>query len=73
MTSTPFESLTLATFRMAELGFLGLVVYTRVQTPRLKGHSSNDGDLLFALIRFRPDLTNWFIVGKDNLLFIFDF
>jgi hypothetical protein len=26
-------SLTLATFRMAEFGFLGVIVKTRVQTP----------------------------------------
>ena len=41
-------SLTLATLRMAELGFLGVVVYTRVHTPRFWGHCSKccDFDLL---------------------------
>jgi hypothetical protein len=33
VTSYPFVSRTLATFRSAEFGFFGVVVYTRVQTP----------------------------------------
>ena len=45
MTSYPLVSLTLATFRIAELGFLGVVVYTRVQTPRFCGHCSKCCDL----------------------------
>lgn len=32
-----FESLTLATFLIAELGFLGVFVNTLMQTPRLFG------------------------------------
>ena len=39
MTSKPFVSRTLATLRIAEFGFLGVVVYTRVHTPRFCGHS----------------------------------
>ena len=48
MTSTPVVNRTLATFRRAEFGFLGVVVYTRVQTPRFWGHCSKccDFDLL---------------------------
>jgi hypothetical protein len=37
VTSTPLLSRTLATFRRAELGFLGVVVRTCVQTPRFCG------------------------------------
>src|SRR4026208_255111 len=37
MTSKPLVRRTLATLRSAELGFLGVVVYTRVQTPRRNG------------------------------------
>ena len=35
VTSKPLVNLTLHTFLRAELGFLGVVVYTRVQTPLL--------------------------------------
>jgi hypothetical protein len=61
-------NLTLATFRIAEFGFFGLVVNTRVQTPRFKGQFSSAGDLLFTFNFFLPNLTNWFIVGKKYLL-----
>jgi hypothetical protein len=37
VTSIPLVSRTRATFRSAEFGFLGVVVYTRVQTPRFCG------------------------------------
>jgi hypothetical protein len=43
---------------MAELGFLGLVVKTRVQTPRFSGQFSSAGDLLFTLSFFLPNRTN---------------
>ena len=33
----PLVSRTLATFRSAELGFFGVVVYTRTHTPRFCG------------------------------------
>jgi hypothetical protein len=49
MTSKPLVRRTLATLRSAEFGFFGVVVYTRVHTPRL---------LRAALQRGRPcDLT----------------
>ena len=63
MTSNPFGSRTLATFRSAEFGFLGVVVYTRVQTPRFCGDPANAGTLLFVGMLPRPFLTNWLIVG----------
>jgi hypothetical protein len=34
VTSMPLVNRTRATFRSAEFGFFGVVVYTRVQTPR---------------------------------------
>jgi hypothetical protein len=49
---------------MAEFGFFGLVVKTRVQTPRFNGQSCSAGDLLFSLMRLLPKRTNWLIVGK---------
>jgi hypothetical protein len=36
-------NLTRATFLNAEFGFFGVVVYTRVHTPRFWGHPSNAG------------------------------
>jgi hypothetical protein len=49
---------------MAEFGFLGLVVNTRVQTPLFSGQFCSAGDLLFSLALFLPRRTNWLIVGK---------
>ncbi len=37
MTSIPFERRTLAIFRKAEFGFLGVIVFTERQTPLLNG------------------------------------
>ncbi|GGH34608.1 hypothetical protein GCM10011364_00550 [Mangrovimonas yunxiaonensis] len=62
-TSLPFVNLTLATLRIAEFGFFGVVVYTRVQTPRLCGHESKAADLLFLVILALPFRTNCEIVG----------
>jgi hypothetical protein len=47
VTSIPFVKRTLATFRNAELGFFGVVVYTRTHTPRRCGAPFNAGDLVF--------------------------
>lgn len=63
MTSVPFVNLTLATFLKAELGFLGVVVYTLVHTPLRCGQESNALDLLTPFIVFRPFLTNCCILG----------
>ena len=46
MISKPFVKRTLATLRNAEFGFLGVVVYTLVQTPRRCGHEVKAADLL---------------------------
>jgi hypothetical protein len=48
---------------MAEFGFFGVVVYTRVQTPLRWGHESKAADLLFLVIVALPFRTNCEIVG----------
>jgi len=63
VTSTPVVNLTLATFRSAELGFLGVEVYTRVHTPLFWGAPLSAGVLVFFFIRLRPFLTSWLMVG----------
>jgi hypothetical protein len=63
LTSFPLVKRTLATLRIAEFGFLGVVVYTRVQTPRLCGHESKAADLLFLVMVTLPFRTNCAIVG----------
>src|SRR5450432_1506574 len=68
MTSILFVKRTFATLRSAELGFLGVVVYTRVQTPRRCGQESSALDLLFARIISLPFLTNCCIVGIRTCL-----
>jgi hypothetical protein len=54
---------TLATFRSAELGFLGVDVYTRVQTPLFWGALFKAGVAFFFSTRLRPLRTSWLIVG----------
>ena len=54
ITNLPVLSLTLATFRTAELGFLGFVVYTLLQTPFLNGEPSKFGlalSIFFSCLR----------------------
>ncbi|MOA38061.1 hypothetical protein D3C78_1597090 [compost metagenome] len=58
LTSLPFVKRTRATLRIAELGFFGVVVYTRVHTPLRCGHESNAGDLLLSTRATLPFLTN---------------
>src|SRR6266581_7135352 len=67
VTSTPFVSRTRATLRSAEFGFLGVVVYTRVQTPRFCGHDFSAGAPVLLLTRRRPWRTSWLRVGTANL------
>ena len=43
----PLVSLTRATLRRAEFGFFGVVVYTRVHTPRRCGEPLSAGVLPF--------------------------
>ncbi|MNY73892.1 hypothetical protein D3C86_2127860 [compost metagenome] len=54
MTSKPLVRRTLATLRRAELGFLGVVVYTRVHTPRRCGEFSIAGLLDLIVSTERP-------------------
>src|ERR671931_1564192 len=68
----PPEMRTRATLRSAEFGFLGVVVYTRVQTPRRCGAATF---FLRPLPDFRPGVesllgfgvrplrTSWLVVG----------
>src|SRR5690606_23681855 len=63
VTSTWLLSLTRATFRRAEFGFLGVVVYTRVHTPRRCGLPFSAGVLDFGFFASRPLRTNCWIVG----------
>ena len=61
-----FVSRTRATLRRAEFGFFGVVVYTRVQTPRFWGHCSRAGDFVFQVTFCLPLRTSWLIVGTRN-------
>src|SRR5580704_17796352 len=63
MTSKPLVRRTFATLRNAEFGFFGVVVYTRVQTPRFCGLRFSAGTLLFDTGATRPLRTSWLIVG----------
>src|SRR6202020_3158835 len=72
VTSTWLVSLTRATFRSAEFGFFGVVVYTRVHTPRRCGAATfflrplpdfRPGVASFFLGGVRPLRTNWLVVG----------
>src|SRR3954468_17973171 len=63
MTSKPLVRRTFATLRSAEFGFFGVVVYTRVQTPRRKGFDLRAGDFSFLSTSRRLRRTSWLIVG----------
>src|SRR4051812_41082859 len=67
VTSMPLVRRTRATFRSAEFGFFGVVVYTRVQTPRRWGEPFNAGVLVFSILSSRPLRTSWLIVGMGGL------
>src|SRR3954467_14096739 len=67
VTSMPLVRRTRATFRSAEFGFFGVVVYTRVQTPRRWGEPFNAGVLVFSTLSSRPLRTSWLIVGMGGL------
>src|SRR6185503_16484629 len=71
VTSIPFVSRTRATFRSAEFGFLGVEVYTRVQTPRFCGQLLSAGLEVFQRGGFRPLRTSWLNVGTNFLSFYF--
>src|SRR5947208_16709665 len=69
MTSKPFVKRTFATLRSAEFGFFGVVVYTRVQTPRFCGFCSIAGTLDLAFCGSRPLRISWLIVGMKPFTF----
>jgi hypothetical protein len=58
VTSIPFVSLTLATFRRAEFGFFGVVVYTLMQTPLFCGQLLSAGLFVLLAARDLPFLTS---------------
>src|SRR5918994_3470060 len=60
VTSIPLVSRTRATLRSAEFGFFGVVVYTRVQTPRRWGAATF---FLRPLPDFRPGVASFFVFG----------
>src|SRR5437764_13209799 len=68
----PLVSRTRATLRRAEFGFFGVVVYTRVHTPRRWGAATfflrplpdfRPGVASFFLGGVRPLRINWLVVG----------
>src|SRR5487761_320177 len=52
-----------ATLRSAELGFLGVCVYTRMHTPRFSGHPCSAGDFVLVRTFSRPLRTSCANVG----------
>lgn len=66
VTSMPLVSRTRATFRSAEFGFFGVVVYTRVHTPRRCGDPASAGAFVFLALVVRPLRTNCCIVGTSR-------
>src|SRR5437763_5694228 len=64
-TSMPFVSRTRAIFRSAEFGFLGVIVDTRVQTPRFCGAPWRAGVLVFSRLVSRPLRISWLTVGMN--------
>src|SRR3954451_16716158 len=58
---------TRATLRSAELGFLGVWVNTRVQTPRRWGEPFSAGVFDFSGLVSRPLRTSCWIVGTELL------
>src|SRR3954471_9183899 len=72
----PLVSRTRATFRRAEFGFFGVVVYTRVQTPRRCGAAScflrpcpdlRPGVETFFFGFVRPLRTSWLMLGMRRV------
>ena len=65
-TSIPFVSRTRAIFRSAEFGFLGVIVDTRVHTPRFCGAPWSAGVLVFSRLDVRPLRISWLTVGNES-------
>src|SRR5882724_5849744 len=70
VTSIPLVNRTRATFRSAEFGFLGVCVYTRVQTPRFCGELWSAGLAVLYLTFSRPLRISWLMVGTACFLFL---
>src|ERR671920_2526672 len=66
VTSIGLLSFTRATLRSAEFGFLGVVVYTRVHTPRRCGQPFSAGVLLLLTLALRPLRTSCWMVGTGS-------
>src|SRR3954447_7939939 len=73
----PPEMRTRATLRSAEFGFFGVVVYTRVQTPRRCGAATfflrplpdlRPGVDSFLDFGVRPLRTSWLVVGMRRVM-----
>src|SRR3954447_7653368 len=64
----PLVSRTRATLRSAEFGFFGVLVYTRVQTPRRWGEPFSAGVLLLVIFELRPWRTSCWMVGTRYLM-----
>src|SRR5215210_7640315 len=64
VTSMPLVSRTRATLRSAEFGFFGVVVYTRVHTPRFCGAATF---FLRPLPDFRPGVASFLVLGVRPL------
>src|SRR5215470_7835179 len=58
---------TRATLRSAEFGFFGVVVYTRVHTPRRCGLPLSAAVFTLAILSRRPLRTSWLMVGMYRL------
>src|ERR1700760_2077629 len=67
VTSTWLVSFTRATFRSAEFGFFGVVLYTRVHTPRRCGLPFRAAVLTLAILSRRPLRTSCWMVGMYRL------
>src|ERR1700750_2191427 len=59
----PFVRRTRAILRSAEFGFFGVVVETRVQTPRFCGAPASAGVFVLAFFDVRPLRMSWLTVG----------
>src|SRR5437667_3090397 len=66
VTSTPVVRRTRATLRSAELGFFGVCVNTRVQTPRRCGEPLSAGVFDFSVVFERPLRTSCWMVGTRS-------
>src|SRR3954470_11523916 len=67
VTSMPLDRRTRATFRSAEFGFFGVIVFTTVHTPRFCGQPCMAGCFGFDRCGMRGARINWLIVGIPNL------